>query len=295
MNKRVFVSSTYKDLVEFRESVQNAIRQVGAVDISMEHFGARDERPKGECLRIIHDETDVFVGIYAHRYGFIPSGDDMSITEAEYHAATSAGIPRLIYLVDEETPWIPAYIDRDSSYIKLRQFKDRLLAKHMCGFFSNPDNLAMKVAADLGRYFSLRELKHVERAVPPTTGPMEHEGLKTTKEWIEHRHDIEKRNREVYLIHALRPSRKPKQKFDVYIYLVRHRSEDLSDIDHAMFFLGRHWGNRVFHVQNEGGLIGISISAYGPVLCTCRVTFKDGYEVHLSRYIDFEMGKTIEL
>ena len=68
MNKRVFVSSTFVDLQIHRKAVLDVIRQLGAIDVSMEHFGARDERPKDECLRLVREESDVFVGIYAHRY-----------------------------------------------------------------------------------------------------------------------------------------------------------------------------------------------------------------------------------
>jgi hypothetical protein len=157
VNKNVFVSSTFNDLSEYRQSAQNAIRQLGAVDISMEHFGARDERPKDECLRLIREESIIFVGIYAHRYGFIPAGDDISIIEAEYNEAKSAGLPRLIYIVDDSTPWIPTYIDRGKSAKHIRDLKSKLKANHICCFFSNKDELAAKVAADLGRYFSQRE------------------------------------------------------------------------------------------------------------------------------------------
>jgi hypothetical protein len=151
---RVFVSSTFKDLSPFRESVQKAIRQLGAIDISMEHFGAREERPKDECLRLIMEESDIFVGIYAHRYGFIPPGDEISITEAEYEAAASAGIPRLIYLVDDSAPWIPAHIDKGDLEGHLLRFRNRLKSNHICEFFSARDELAAKVVADLGRHLS---------------------------------------------------------------------------------------------------------------------------------------------
>jgi len=42
-------------------------------------------------------------------------------------------------------------------------------------------------------------------------------------------------------------------------------------------------------------LIGVRTSAYGPFLCTCRVTFIDGHVAFHSRYIDFEMGKVFTL
>ena len=100
----IFVSSTFNDLKNYRKAVRKGIRQLGAIDVSMENLGARDNRPKDECIRLIENETDVFVGIYAHRYGFIPDGDDISITEAEYNAAVSLNIPCYIYILDEEYP-----------------------------------------------------------------------------------------------------------------------------------------------------------------------------------------------
>jgi hypothetical protein len=153
MTKRVFVSSTFVDLADYREQVLGAVRQLDAIDVSMEHFGARDERPKDECVRLITEDADVFVGIYGHRYGYVPANDEISITESEYEAATSAGLPRLIYLVDESVPWVPEYIDKGDSELKLAAFKQRLKASHMCALFRSKHDLAAKVAADLGRHF----------------------------------------------------------------------------------------------------------------------------------------------
>src|SRR5690348_1373262 len=123
MDYKVFVSSTYADLAQYREAVRAGIQQLGARDVSMENFGAREERPKDECIRLVRDECDFFLGIYAHRYGFIPEGESVSITEAEYDAATNLRRPRLIYLVNELTPWPPPQIDRGESAEKLSVFK----------------------------------------------------------------------------------------------------------------------------------------------------------------------------
>src|SRR3954453_12728367 len=134
MDHRVFVSSTAVDLGLHREAVRAGIQQLGARDVSMENFGARDERPKEECLRLIRDECDAFVGIYAHRYGFVPESDTVSITEAEYNEATASDRPRLIYLVNESAPWPPPHIDRGESFDKLSAFKRRLVSTHICKF-----------------------------------------------------------------------------------------------------------------------------------------------------------------
>jgi hypothetical protein len=140
----------------------------------------------------------------------------------------------------------------------------------------------------------LRDLKRVEQGADEQLPRGDPGQLKTREQRIKHRHDIEKQSREVYLVHVTKPSSQPGQKFDLFIYLRRHRSTDLSTVEYAEFFLGRYWGNRIFKVENEGGSIGLSTSAYGPVLCTCRVVFTDGHEVTLDRYIDFEMARSFE-
>ena len=58
MTYRIFVSSTYEDLKEYREAVTKGIRELGAIDVAMEHLGARDERPKEESLRLVREESD---------------------------------------------------------------------------------------------------------------------------------------------------------------------------------------------------------------------------------------------
>jgi hypothetical protein len=260
----------------------------------MENFGANDERPKNECLRLINNECDIFVGIYAHRYGFIPKGDNVSITEAEYRAATSAGIPRLIYIVDEKTPWVLDHVDKGGAAKKLLKLKSNLKLDHTCGFFSNKDQLAAKVVADLGRHFSLRALGGADRVAEQRGAASNRKKSGTVEEWSAYRQEVFKANRGVYLVHVISPSKAKGQTFDISVYLLKHYDGDLSEVDRAEFFLGRYWDNRIFSVKNGGGPIGISISAYGPFLCTCRVVFKDGHESYINRYIDFEMEDVIK-
>lgn len=106
-----------------------------------------------------------------------------------------------------------------------------------------------------------------------------------------HRKQIYERNRKLFLSHVIYPSTKPNQKYDIFIYLIRHKSDNFDDIDKAEFFFGHMWGNRVFVEKLKKGIIGISTSAYAPFLCTCCIRFKDGSEIMLERYIDFEMSR----
>ncbi len=291
---QVFVSSTFVDLADHRASVREIIRQIGAVDVAMEHLGARDERPKDECIRLICKDSQVFIGIYAHRYGHIPKNDTVSITESEYHAASSVGLKRLIYIVDENVPWKKQFMDQGKKAILLEKFKKKLLADHVCKPFNNKDDLSANVAADLAREFAFTV--YPKAGSHGTTGHTP----KSVKDWTDVRVGVYRDSRNVFLAHTIRPSKKPNQLYDIAIYLIPHRSNDpkyrrndLSDIVEAEFFLGEYFNNKVFNIKNRGGVIGVTTSAYGPFLCTCKVLFTDGEQLMLNRYIDFEMGQHI--
>ncbi len=291
---RVFLSSTFTDLTAYRSSVQQGLRQLGAIDISMEHFGARDERPLEECKRVIEKESDLFVGIYAHRYGFIPDGEKIAITEIEYNTATAISIPRFIYILNENQEWKPAFIDSGTKKKKLDTFKSALLKRHICQDFASQDQLATKVVADIGRHIAMQKVPMVNPAPVNDIGidSQYNPADETSDEWNNRRDSIKIENRNIFLTHIIRPSTKPNQKFDVTIYLIRQKSDDFADVELAEFFLGRYWGNNVFPARENNGFIGISTSAYGTFLCICRVTFKDGSQVYLNRYIDFESQRT---
>jgi Domain of unknown function (DUF4062) len=185
-----------------------------------EHFGASDERPAHECERLVREESDLFVGIYAHRYGFIPEGSEVSVSELEYKAASDRPLPRFIYLVDECLPWVPAHIDGGMKSDKLKAFKEALLKRHMCQTFAGKDQLAARVVADIGRYMARQRTAKVVPDIPvPNIGfessyvPAPDSG----SDWEELRAGTYRKNRRVFLTHVAYPSAKPGQEFDVYI------------------------------------------------------------------------------
>lgn len=284
------------DLQDYRESVQKGLRKMGVLDISMENFGSRDERPKEECLQIIKNETDLFVGIYAHRYGYIPQGDDYSITQTEYLTANGCKIPKLIYIIDDNHPWPPKFIEAGAPAKKLNVFKKYLFANHICSNFNNKDNLTASVLADIGRTISISEASNkVGKDIPVRNISLDSTVLpnhKPIEYWGKARKDIYANNRDIFLTHVIKTSVIDGQEYDVFIYLLRHKSNDLSDIKYAEFFLGPYWDNLIFKATEENvGFIGISTSAYGTFLCMCRVTFTDDSQIELHRYIDFEALK----
>ncbi len=124
--------------------------------------------------------------------------------------------------------------------------------------------------------------------------PGEEQDIHTPRGRREQRRQIYEESRKLFLAHIVSPSSKPGQLFDIQIYLKRHKGEPIEDVKSTAFFFGSSWGNRIFDGTREGNVIGVSTSAYGSFLCTCLVTFTDGSEVVLDRYIDFEMGEVLK-
>jgi len=83
--RKIYVSSTFADLFAHRRALSLAIRRLGHVDIAMEYYVAEDARPLDRCLRDA-GSCDLYVGLFARRYGFCPPGEQRSITELEFRA-----------------------------------------------------------------------------------------------------------------------------------------------------------------------------------------------------------------
>ena len=104
---KVFISSTSIDLKDYRAAAIAMCEEQAIVvePIAMEYFEAMDIGAVEGSLRKVR-EAQIYVGILAHRYGFIPPDETRSITEMEFDEATRIGIPRLCFLINEEYPWI---------------------------------------------------------------------------------------------------------------------------------------------------------------------------------------------
>lgn len=144
----VFLSSTQKDLKPFRETVSRALKRDGHEVVEMERFGARSEVPLEVCLQEVVN-AEVFVGIYARRYGFVPrDSGGASITELEYREARRAGRPCYCYCVPEDADW-PQELCEPEAAAALKRFKDQVQADVGVDWFRTPEELADKVGAVL--------------------------------------------------------------------------------------------------------------------------------------------------
>src|SRR5438128_2636404 len=102
----VSISSTARDLPEHRREVMDASLRQGMFPMMMEHLPTNDAEATLASLKLI-DEADIYVGVFAHRYGYVPKENNpqqISITEMEYNRAVERKIPRLIFVMDKAHP-----------------------------------------------------------------------------------------------------------------------------------------------------------------------------------------------
>ena len=91
---RVFVSSTLEELAEERRAVSRAISALRLAPVMFE-LGAQPHPPQ-EVYRAYLAQSDVFVGLYWQRYGWIGPGMEISGLEDEFDL--SRELPRLLYI-----------------------------------------------------------------------------------------------------------------------------------------------------------------------------------------------------
>ncbi|MCI4066721.1 HEAT repeat domain-containing protein [Micromonospora sp. R77] len=145
---KVYISATQKDLLEYRAAVHAVARRLQIEDVAMEAYGADVRPPLDRCLADVR-RCDLYVGLFAWRYGFRPPGQESSITELEYREALAAGKPCLVFLLAEDTPWPVDMIDRDADWQQIVALRRELKERHLCAFFSGVDDLTAKVTAAL--------------------------------------------------------------------------------------------------------------------------------------------------
>ena len=112
----------------------------------MEDYVATDKRPLERCRSDIN-RCDLYIGVFAWRYGYIPKADNpeqLSITELEYEHAKNTH--RLIFLLDSATAWpakkMDAIVGRVEDARKIKRLRKQLADDHTVSFFRGPDDLA---------------------------------------------------------------------------------------------------------------------------------------------------------
>lgn len=164
--KSVMISSTTRDLHEFREQVMHACLRQGMFPVMMEHLPANDADAIRASLGLV-DQADIYLGVFAHRYGYVPHGFNISITEMEFNRAAERHLPRLTFLLSDDSQRHSE--EPPESQQKLEAFKRRICTELIVNFFKSPDDLRAHVIDSLSRYRSTDTAQtfHYVSDIPP--------------------------------------------------------------------------------------------------------------------------------
>ncbi len=111
---RVFVSSTLEELADERAAVSRAVSALRLTPVMFE-LGARPHPPQ-ELYRAYLDQSDIFIGLYWQRYGWVGPGMDISGLQDEFEL--SRPLPRLLYVktpAPDRDPRLSELLDRIKS------------------------------------------------------------------------------------------------------------------------------------------------------------------------------------
>ena len=157
------VSSTARDLPLHREQVRLACERAGFEPREMmEHLTALNKDAVEASLRMVA-EANVYLGILANRYGTVPTGCDISITEMEYDRAVELEKPRLVFFIHEDHPVRVSDVETGPGAEKLKALKARIAEQRVAAFFKSPEDLRSHVG---------EALQHLAQELDKTdTGP----------------------------------------------------------------------------------------------------------------------------
>ncbi|HZM84821.1 MAG TPA: tetratricopeptide repeat protein [Candidatus Limnocylindrales bacterium] len=180
MTNRVFVSHT-SDLARvpsgrsYVQAVLDAVARAGMLAVDMRYFAAREGQPAEFCQQQVRD-CDIYLAVVGFRYGSLVPGEAVSYTELEFDEASAAGVPRLVFLLQEPAMSEAAGAMRlpadvfDGDRAAVDRFRQRLMqAGLICVEFATADRLELAVFQALLELVGTRQ-RAVPRQLPPAVG-----------------------------------------------------------------------------------------------------------------------------
>ena len=145
---QVFISSTFRDLIDERQAVLKAVLELDHMPAGMELFPASDESA-WELIKGVIDASDYYVLIIGGRYGSL---DDTGIgyTEKEYDYAVLLKKP-VIPLLNENPDNLPrGKTETDATaWKKLLAFRKKVEDTHTCVYWDSVEALKASVIVGL--------------------------------------------------------------------------------------------------------------------------------------------------
>lgn len=145
---QIFVSSTYTDLIEERQSAVEAILKAGHIPAGMELFTSSN-KSQWEIIKRWIDESDIYMLILGGRYGSIEPESGKSYTHLEYEYALQINKPLFaIVMKDEAMAELKAKDTERDNPEKLKSFRG-IVMDRMCAFFADEKDIKLAIHESL--------------------------------------------------------------------------------------------------------------------------------------------------
>jgi tetratricopeptide (TPR) repeat protein len=139
--RTAMISSTSLDLPEHRRAVVDACQRMGCFPVAMEFLPARDADAIRVSMELV-DRASLYIGLFAWRYGHIPEGHSVSITEMEFDRAVERHIPIMVFTIHREHQLTIVMIEvQESAQRKLEALKERASKGRGRAEFKSPEDL----------------------------------------------------------------------------------------------------------------------------------------------------------
>lgn len=145
---QVFISSTFRDLIDERQAVLKAVLELNHMPAGMELFPAADDTA-WQLIKDVIDGSDYYILIVAGRYGSLDEAG-IGYTEKEYDYAVQTKKPVIPFLHKN-----PDNLPRektetnDAAWNKLKTFRAKVEKKHTCVYWNSAEELKAQVIVGL--------------------------------------------------------------------------------------------------------------------------------------------------
>lgn len=145
---QIFISSTFRDLIDERQAVLKSILELDHMPAGMELFPATDDTA-WDLIKDVIDASDYYVLIIGGRYGSLDD-EGIGYTEKEYDYAskTKKAVIPLLHKNPDNLPRDKTETD-EAAWEKLKRFRGKVESKHTCVYWNSAEELKAKVIVGL--------------------------------------------------------------------------------------------------------------------------------------------------